>query len=305
MSPASSPARYPIRAVSKLTGIGIDTLRAWERRYGAVTPTRDDRGRMYSDADIARLRLISQAVSAGHSVGRVAKLPSRELRHLTLTLPPAETAAPRSALDTTTLRAAIAAFDGTALEREFGRLATLLPPLELVRDVLLPILRQAGEAWMRSRTGIATEHLISSTVRHVLGSSLRLYSTQPGSARLIFATPSGDRHEIGILAAAMLAASSGLSVSYLGPDLPAKEILSAVASARAQVLVLGLTLSAPRPNLQRELRRVTQELPRHVELWSGGAATSRHAKVLSPRGLLLPDLDAYAQQLARFGGRRG
>jgi DNA-binding transcriptional MerR regulator len=32
----SGAARYPIRAVSKLTGIGIDTLRAWERRHGAV-----------------------------------------------------------------------------------------------------------------------------------------------------------------------------------------------------------------------------------------------------------------------------
>ena len=40
----AGPARYPIRAVSRLTGIGIDTLRAWERRYGAVTPVRDDRG---------------------------------------------------------------------------------------------------------------------------------------------------------------------------------------------------------------------------------------------------------------------
>ena len=54
--------RYPIRAVSKLTGIAIDTLRAWERRYGAVTPVRDSRGRLYSDADVARLRLLHQAV---------------------------------------------------------------------------------------------------------------------------------------------------------------------------------------------------------------------------------------------------
>ena len=62
-------ARYPIRAVSKLTGIAIDTLRAWERRYGAVTPTRDERGRMYTDADVARLRLLGGAVESGHSIG--------------------------------------------------------------------------------------------------------------------------------------------------------------------------------------------------------------------------------------------
>ena len=68
------PPRYPIRAVSKLTGIGIDTLRAWERRHGAVTPLRDGRGRMYTNDDIARLRLLRSAVEEGHSIGRLAEL---------------------------------------------------------------------------------------------------------------------------------------------------------------------------------------------------------------------------------------
>ena len=80
--PPAGPARYPIRAVSRLTGIGIDTLRAWERRYGAVTPTRDDRGRMYTEADVARLRLLNGAVEQGHSIGRLAGLSNDQLRDL-------------------------------------------------------------------------------------------------------------------------------------------------------------------------------------------------------------------------------
>jgi len=79
---AAPSAHYPIRAVSKLTGIAIDTLRAWERRHGAVTPVRDDRGRMYTDADIVRLRLLKDAVEHGHSIGRLAGLGDEELRHL-------------------------------------------------------------------------------------------------------------------------------------------------------------------------------------------------------------------------------
>ena len=43
--PGPSP-RYPIRAVARLTGLSLDTLRAWERRYRAVTPVRDERGRL-------------------------------------------------------------------------------------------------------------------------------------------------------------------------------------------------------------------------------------------------------------------
>src|SRR6187402_380711 len=85
-SPPSRPhealARYPIRAVSKLTGISIDTLRAWERRHGAVAPIRDERGRMYTDADVDRLRLLHGALARGHSIGRLAPLTNEELHHL-------------------------------------------------------------------------------------------------------------------------------------------------------------------------------------------------------------------------------
>src|SRR5678816_3958310 len=98
------PAHYPIRAVSKLTGLGIDTLRAWERRHGAVTPIRDERGRMYTEADIARLRLLRGAVERGHSIGRLAGLTETELRQLTdrnRVSPLAEAPpAPRPAIDT-------------------------------------------------------------------------------------------------------------------------------------------------------------------------------------------------------------
>src|SRR3954462_4485269 len=76
------PARYPIRAVSRLTGIGIDTLRAWERRHGAITPVRDDRGRMYTEADVARLRLLRGPVGHGPSSVRLAGLSDEELRHI-------------------------------------------------------------------------------------------------------------------------------------------------------------------------------------------------------------------------------
>ena len=74
--------RYPIRAVAKITGISLDTLRAWERRYRAVVPQRSDRGRQYGTAEIDRLLLLNQLVKRGHSIGSIASLPDSELRNL-------------------------------------------------------------------------------------------------------------------------------------------------------------------------------------------------------------------------------
>jgi len=306
---SAPPAHYPIRAVSKSTGIAIDTLRAWERRYGAVTPIRDDRGRMYTDADVARLRLLKGALEHGHSIGRLAALGDDELRNLAdhagATASPAAAPMRQTPLDTSALIAALQRYDAAGIDQEIARLAAVLRPLDLLRDVLMPVLVEVGDEWHRGRASIAQEHLMSSAIRHILGSFLRLHARRDVPARLVFATPSGDRHEIGTLGAAMLAASSGLGVAYLGPDLPARDIVESVTPAGAQVLVMGLTTTTAPKATERELRAIVQELPREVELWVGGRGAERHATALSPRGLILRDYQAYQQELVRLGGRIG
>jgi methylmalonyl-CoA mutase cobalamin-binding subunit len=143
---------------------------------------------------------------------------------------------------------------------------------------------------------------MSSTMRNLLGTFLRLYSRREAPVRLLFATPSGERHEIATLGAAMLAASAGLGVAYLGADLPAREIVDSIGPARVQVLVLGLTTAAGKPR-QRELRTIVRELPKDVELWAGGRGAEREAALIRPRGLILPDYHAYQRELVRIGGR--
>lgn len=303
---AAGPGRYPIRAVSKMTGIGIDTLRAWERRYGAVTPTRDDRGRMYTEADVARLRLLNGAVEQGHSIGRLAALGDDQLRELSggvAVASPAAAPRQRSALDTGALLTALRNYDALGVDHELSRLAAVLRPIELLQDALMPVLTQVGDDWHSGRTRIAQEHLMSSTMRNLLGAFLRLYARRDTSVRLLFATPSGERHEIATLGAAMLAASAGLGVSYLGADLPAREIVESIEPAGAQVLVLGLTTAAADKAREREVKTIVRDLPDGIELWTGGRGAERYASIIEPRGLILSDYGAFQQELARIGGR--
>lgn len=306
--PLAGPSRYPIRAVSKLTGIAIDTLRAWERRHQAVTPVRDDRGRMYTDADVARLRLLRGAIARGHSIGRLVALSDEQLRTLIAAVEPAGAPPPTDpargmSLDTATLVAAVHAYDAAGIDHELARLAAVLRPLELLQDVLMPVLAQLGDDWHRRRASIGLEHVMSSAVRTMLGSFLHLYARPTAPARLLFATPAGERHELGTLGAALLAASSGLGVAYLGPDLPARDIVASVRPAGAQVLVLGLTAAGVGTAKARELRAIVRALPPEVELWAGGRGAERHRALISPRGLVLRDYQAYQQELIRIGGR--
>lgn len=303
---APTSGRYPIRAASRLTGIALDTLRAWERRYGAVVPTRDARGRMYTDADVARLRLLQRAVESGHSIGRLAALDDRELERLSDTGSRQAPGPPDSRnrlLDSEALRVALRTFDSVAIDEELARLATVLRPLELLRDVLMPVLAQVGDDWHQHRARIAEERIISSTMRNILGSFLRLYARRDAPTRLLFATPSGERHEIGTLGAALLTAASGLGVAYVGADLPAQEIVDGVSASGVRVLVLGLTSRPPAKATERDVRTIVRTLPADVELWAGGRGAAAHATVVGERGLVLEDYDTFQAQLARLGGR--
>ena len=306
MKPSS--VTYPIRAVSLMTGVSIDTLRAWERRYHAVTPVRDARGRVYTDADVRRIKRLRDAVAAGHAIGRVASMSDEQLSTMTLAAPEAaETPAGRvssaAAVDTTTIIDALERFDGAAVETELARAAALLRPSELLRDVLVPVLTEAGERWHNGRGRIAHEHMLSASVRNVLGSLLRVHQKAGVPDTFLFATPAGERHEFGTLGAAMMAASGGLGVIYLGPDLPADDIVAVTKVAPIEVVVLGVSDVADTERVETEVDRIGRQLGADVELWLGGRAAERLAERLGGRAVALPSYEQLEQHLVRFGAR--
>jgi len=100
------------------------------------------------------LRLLRGAVERGHSIGRLASLPDTELRHLAAVGGAAVSKVDptrRTPIDTALLTAALQKYDGTAIDQQISRLASVLPPLEMFRDVLMPVLTQVGEDWHRGR----------------------------------------------------------------------------------------------------------------------------------------------------------
>jgi DNA-binding transcriptional MerR regulator/methylmalonyl-CoA mutase cobalamin-binding subunit len=299
--------RYPIRAAAKLTGVPVDTLRAWERRYAVVAPQRDRRGRMYSEGDVRKLKLLRVLVERGHPIGRLAQLSEEQLGvlHVEAAEPPRPLRADAVAVDLEAVVAALERFDGTGAERELRRLAALLRPREFVREVALPLMRRVGDDWFAGRLSVAQEHLASAVLRNLLGSLVRAHTPEEPRVSLLFATATGEGHEFGILAAAMLAVGGGVGAVYLGPDLPPHEIAIAARRTQARVVVLGVIGARGTAEALAGVRQLATELPRGVELWVGGPALPDvQAALRDVGGTHLPDFDAFEEQLQRLGARR-
>jgi DNA-binding transcriptional MerR regulator len=276
---------YPIRAVAKLTGLSIDTLRAWERRYQAIVPARTDRGRQYTHENIQRLILLRELVERGQTISQIAPMPDAELRKaLANTQAAVRKAAPNVSIHE--LVDLFANFEHTRANAELGRQAALLSPRDLVYGVVLPLLREVGQRWHRGEIGIAQEHLVSSAVHHLLGSMVRLYPPRPGAPRIVIATLSGELHEFGIMAAAMIATFSGLNPLLLGPNLPAAEMMQAARKTSASIVLVGCSGAPVSPAALAELAAT---VPEGAELWVGGPEPSGAV----PGVFFLPDMESF------------
>jgi DNA-binding transcriptional MerR regulator/methylmalonyl-CoA mutase cobalamin-binding subunit len=303
------PTSYPISAVAKLTGIPLDTLRAWERRYRAVIPKRAGRGRVYSEEQVQKLLLLRRVIELGHSIGQVAGLDDRQLRGLLEKS--SSIASGEFASNTTDANAMLAPvlhalerFDYAGTDREINRLAAVLgSPRNFVHQAALPLMRTVGERWHEGKCSIAQEHMLTNLLTGMLASLVRTYSPSNPPARVLLATPTNERHAFPTLAAAMLAAAGGLGAIYLGTDLPAADIVLAARKSDADVVLLSLS-STPNSELLDDLKYIARKAPRAADLWLGGApALHLDQATAGSRWLAVQDFAALERQLTARGAR--
>lgn len=318
-APKPSRGRHPIRVVTRRTGVSAAALRAWERRYGAVSPERTDGGqRLYSDEDIERLILLRRAVAGGRNISQVAELPLEELESLVegdRALGPAGVVELEGRDDRSVEEApdgpgspgsfefldqamrAARAMDSRELERVLTRGAMALGMTVLVDDVMVPLLRRIGLLWARGEMGPATEHMTSSVVRRFLDWVLSVQAVEGRAPAMVVGTTAGQVHEFGALLAAVAAASEGWRVLVLGADLPGEDIGEAVVKTQGDAVAISALLPGEPRRLEREIRSLRQKLGPGIPILLGGPGGAEVLDVLSELGV------TYFTDLASF--RRG
>lgn len=308
--------RHPIGVVIQRTGLTSHVLRAWERRYGAVEPGRSEGGhRLYSDAEIERLRLLHELTLHGHQIGGIATLPDGELRELLredqrdeVTVPSRERP-PTSREPDVARRLLEEAFDAVerldpeALDALLRRAALVLSTSAFLGELLVPLMTRIGEAWSEGALRPSHEHAASVVAARVTGWMMDVFEPIESAPSIVVGTPVGQRHELGALAAAVVAASEGWRVHYLGPDLPAEDLALAARRGEARAVALSLVYPGSDARVDNDLRELRQELPAGTPILVGGAAAATYGPVLDEVGAVrlegFRSLQAVLERLER------
>ena len=323
--PLADPARlaiprYPIRAVARRVGIAEITLRAWERRYGAVTPARSARGqRLYTAADIERIALLHALSRAGAAISSLAELPTATLRAMapdvaaqvaqvadeTGEAARASQPAPTPAHDFTLCTRAVAALDFDRLQRVLMRLVLELGTLAFLDEIATPLCAWIGEEWSHGRLSEVQESTASTVIRQVFAFLLETLRRERRQRHVVLATLAGERHEFGAMMAGIVAAFDGWSYHYLGVDLPASTV--GATAKRLDATLLAVSVVAPRNVARhaRELVELRRAVGRRIPIVVGGAAAPLlHGAVDDVRGVRIDSLVAWREHLVRRASAR-
>jgi DNA-binding transcriptional MerR regulator/methylmalonyl-CoA mutase cobalamin-binding subunit len=290
---------HTMKVVARRTGLSPHVIRIWEKRYGAVMPERTEtRRRLYTEADIARLVLLRQATLLGHSISRIATLPTEQVRALInaeaatalpapSTPPPhADTVPAQSSLDA--CLDAVQRLDAVTLETTLMRARVILSHTAFLETVIVPLMQTIGDLWYQGVLRIMHEHFTSAVVRTLLGSLHLAPGLGDTAPHLIVTTPAGQLHEIGALCVASIASVDGWRVTYLGPNLPTEDIAAAVQQDQARAIGLSIMYPPDDPHLPLELGKLRRYLSPDVTIFVGGLSSASYQESLDSLGLVRP-----------------
>lgn len=295
---------FGIGAVSQMTGIDEHTLRVWERRYGFPHPERSSGGtRLYTDADIYRLRLIRRALARGHRPREVVGKDVASMEALVGQQEPTALAVPPASSDDIALiLAALKRDDVDAVRAGLRKLAILHGPRGFVVHVAQPLLSQVGQLWSAGELEIHQEHLLSqcmSTQLRILGS---LHENTFGPV-VVLATLPNEPHGLGLEMVALYLATGGASPRIIGVSTPTEQIVRAAQAHHAAAVGLSILQSSDLLAAASEIRQLSSQLPRNTVLWLGGSGATSLPSIEGTRIVASwDDLDNVLRTLSTRGG---
>jgi MerR family transcriptional regulator, light-induced transcriptional regulator len=243
---------YTIKTVVQQTGITPATLRAWERRYGVLSPGRSDGGyRLYSERDIAILRWLKAQVEAGIAISSAVTL--LELQHRAgeqpeqdiLSASPAgrePAAGPRNAPAVIEeLLGALLVFHEGEAEAILAEAFALYPVESVAEDIIAPVLVEIGERWHRGEATVVQEHFATAFLRRRLSTLFHAYDQPAAGPLAITGSAPGEWHDVGILLVSLTLRRHGWRVIYLGQNVPVSHLIQEAKSLVPDLVCVSAT----------------------------------------------------------------
>ena len=273
-SPPQFNSLLPIAAVERETGLGKDTLRVWERRYGFPTPERDEHGnRAYPNDQVQRLRNIKRLLDQGLRPGKVFAMNDAELNaHIGAAI--TSQAAPQRIPAHLSLHwSYLIEHRNTELRQILTRDLAKLGVNSFLERVVIPLNELIGMSWAAGDIQVFEEHLYTEMVTRVLRQGISAIQDQQTPSRpvVVLTTLPGESHGLGLLMAEATLSLQGAHCIALGTQTPLQDIVEAAKAHQADLVALSFSAYPGAKQIAQGVEALLSSLPASTGLWLGGS----------------------------------
>jgi MerR family transcriptional regulator, light-induced transcriptional regulator len=281
-----------IGELSDMTGIGVHTLRVWEKRYGAPQSQRLPSGhRRYPKEEVPRLKAIASALESGYRASKVVTATMEELQGLmgfaTFNGPksgPESKKQDKLASDKTVVESWVqlihAGKDDTLLSgfhEQFGRHGAL----DFICDFAVPLLERIGKGWETGELSITHEHFASECLVSFLNEKWRQMNSRKTGPTVIITTLPREGYSLGILMCSLITSVTNSKVMYLGVDNPIEEIVDASKKYNPEIIALSISHKFDFVTSEKQLLQLRKEVDKHISIVTGGKGSPCNIKDVS------------------------
>jgi DNA-binding transcriptional MerR regulator len=287
-------AMIRIGELSRRLGVSEHVLRAWERRYGLLRPTRSAGGyRLYSDADELRIRRMQAHLARGLSAAEAATAVLHEEQASEAAAQTEDVADRHGLADAArALSLSLDEYDERGAQSALDRLLADFSVETALRDVVMPYLHDLGERWALNKVSVAQEHFASNLLRGRLAGLARGWGYGEGP-RAILACAPGEQHDLALLAFGIVLHRSGWRVEYLGANTPVADLIRTARDVHADLVVVAAVTPERFAGHTADLARLASIVPLAV---AGAGATRSIAQAVGAR-LLTEDPITEAERM--------
>jgi DNA-binding transcriptional MerR regulator len=239
---------FNIGIVSRMTGISMANLRAWERRYHFPEARRTEGGhRLYSEYDLYKLNWVKSKITQGMQTASAINLFRRQEETNQLALPKTDIGdigeiktKDRSSLKVIQPRLtnALVKKDLNEADEILGNALAIYSPEDLLIELITPAIAEIGEKWQRNEISVSVEHLTTNYLRHRM--LMWMLSSPPAKAvkPILLACAPQEWHEGSLLILGTLLRRRQWPITYLGQAVPLADLAKFIQEIQPAMVVL-------------------------------------------------------------------
>jgi len=267
-----------IGAVERDTGIGRDTLRVWQRRYGYPVPQRNTRGeRVYSEQQLRQLQRIKRLMAFGYRPGKLLRMQEEQLSEIEQ-VAEAQTSGLEIS-EVSQMIAAVKSVDASVVWELLQASYSHRGMTGFITETVVPLLRTVGELWAAGELQIYQEHFLSQLLERFLSVQVAELQKKAKKPRVLLATLPGEEHTLGLSMLAAMLSYHKVSVLNLGSSVPMEQI--SMAADQYNIDIVGVTFSGAYHygSIRSDIEELRWRLNDDIDIWVGGEGTRRLRKL--------------------------